>query len=272
MGLEIIIAIATMGGLGFIFAGGLAFADKKLRVEENPLINTVNELLPNANCGACGFAGCYDFAVKVVEGKAVPSGCPVSGNETSIHISDALGIEAGNSVKMIPVILCRGGSSEAVNKIAEYNGPLSCKAMAIVSGGDKLCYYGCSGGGDCSSVCPFGAMLMNGNGLPEVMEKLCTGCGICVKACPRNIIEMHPVDRNVFVFCKNQDDPKRSKEVCSVACIGCGICARKSDGGVEMINNLGIIKYEKFDESKISFEKCSTGAIRKIRYKEISVN
>ncbi|MDP3442295.1 MAG: electron transporter RnfB, partial [Ignavibacteria bacterium] len=85
--------------------------------------------------------------------------------------------------------------------------------------------------------------------------------GICVKACPRNVLEMHPETHNVFVFCKNEDDPKRSKEVCSVSCLGCGICARKSEGGIEMVNNLGIIVYDKLDESKIPFEKCSTGAI-----------
>ncbi|MBS3944067.1 MAG: RnfABCDGE type electron transport complex subunit B [Melioribacter sp.] len=272
MELTIIIAIATMGGLGFIFASGLAFADKKLRVEENPLIGKVNDVLPNANCGGCGSAGCYDFAVKVVDGKALPTGCPVGGEETAITIAEILGVETGTAIKMVPKILCRGGNSEAVKKMTEYYGPISCKAMALVSGGDKLCFYGCLGGGDCVEACPFGAMIMNENELPEVIEEICTGCGICVKACPRNIIEMHPADRNVFVFCKNQDDPKRSKEVCSVACIGCGICARKSDGGIEMVNNLGIINYDKLDDSKIPFEKCSTGAIQKIGGRNIPVN
>lgn len=271
MDITFLIAIATMGGLGFLFAGGLAFADKKLRVEENPLIAHINDILPNANCGACGNAGCYDFAVKVVEGKALPNGCPVGGEEVAQLIAEIMGIEANNTVKMVPRILCRGGNSEAVKKNVRYSGPTDCRAMSIVSGGDKLCFYGCLGGGDCIEACPFGAMIMNENGLPEVIEEICTGCGLCAKACPRNIIEMHPVDRNVFVFCKNQDEPKRSKEVCSVACIGCGICARKSEGGIDMINNLAVINYDKFDESKIPFDKCSTGAIAKI-YESINVN
>lgn len=272
MEFTIIIAIATMGGLGFIFAGGLAFADKKLRVEENPLIGQVNEVLPNANCGGCGSAGCYDFAVRVVDGKVSPSGCPVGGEEAAQIIAQILGVEAGESVKMIPKILCGGGNKEAVKKSADYYGPMSCKVVSLVSGGDKLCFYGCLGGGDCVSACPFGAMIMNENNLPEVIEELCTGCGLCAKACLRNIIEMHPADRNVFLYCKNQDDPKRAKEVCSVSCIGCGICARKSDGGVEMINNLGVINYDKLDVSKIPFEKCSTGAIKYLNGKEIPVN
>lgn len=268
----IILAVITMGGLGLILAGGLAYADRKLRVEENPLIGQINEILPNANCGGCGKAGCYDFAVNVVEGKALVNGCPVGGNETAQKIAEILGLEAGITVKNIPVLLCRGGNSEAVNKMAGYYGPISCKAMHIVSGGDKLCYYGCLGGGDCVDACPFGAMIMNENGLPEVIEELCTSCGNCVKACPRNVLEMHPVDRNVFLFCKNQDDPKRSKEVCTVSCIGCGICARKSDGGVVMTGSLGKINYDLLDESKIPFEKCSTGAIGYKTKNEIPVN
>lgn len=271
MEFSFLIAVVIMGGLGLILAGGLAFADRKLRVEENPLIAQINELLPNANCGGCGNAGCYDFAVKVVEGNAPVIGCPVGGEEVAQAIASLLGVEAGSSVKLVPRILCRGGNYEAVKKNAEYFGPLSCKAMAIVSGGNKMCYYGCLGGGDCVEACPFDAMFINENGLPEVIEELCTGCGICAKACPRDIIEIHPQNRNVFVFCKNQDDPKRAKEVCTVACIGCGICARKSDGGVEMVNNLGIINYDKFDESKIPFDKCSTGAIKKLN-NIISVN
>ena len=77
MDLTIIIAIATMGGLGFIFAGALAVADKKLRVIENPKIAEINDILPNVNCGACGMAGCYDFASNVVDGKAKINDCPL---------------------------------------------------------------------------------------------------------------------------------------------------------------------------------------------------
>lgn len=270
MDMTIIIAIATMGGLGFLFAGGLAIADKKLRVEENPLIAQVNEILPNANCGGCGYAGCYDFAVNLVEGKAKVNGCPVGGNDVAQEMALLMGVDAEASIKIVPRILCRGGNKEAIKKAAEYYGPLSCKAMALVAGGQKECSYGCLGGGDCVNVCTFGAMFMNENGLPEVIEDLCTGCGMCAKACPRDIIEMHPIDREVFVLCKNHDDPKRSKEVCDAACIGCGICARKSDGGVEMVNFLGIMHYDKLDPEKIPFEKCSTGAITRIHKNSIN--
>ena len=261
MDISLIIAIATMGGLAFIFAGGLAFADKKLRVEENPLIAKVNDALPGANCGACGKAGCYDFATNLVEGKAEVNGCPVGGNETARLLAEIMGVEANDTIKYYPRILCKGGISEAATKMTGYYGPLSCTSMDMVSGGDKLCFYGCLGGGDCVEACPFDALFMNDDGIPELIEANCTGCTMCVQACPRDIIEMHPADRNVFVFCKNHDNPKQSKNVCSVSCMGCGICARPSEGGIVMENDLAVINYDKLDESKIPFDKCRTGAL-----------
>ena len=76
---------------------------------------------------------------------------------------------------------------------------------------------------------------------------------------------MHQEDRNVFVFCKNHDNPKQSKNVCSVACMGCSICARPSEGGIVMENDLAVINYDKLDESLIPFEKCRTGALKKLK-------
>ncbi len=259
----LIAAVSTLGGLGIIFAGGLAFADKKLRVEEDPRIDLVQDALPGANCGACGKAGCRDFAESIVNGTAKLNGCSVGGNDTAQRISEILGIEAGITEKKYPVILCRGGNAEAVNKMTKYLGPMSCSAITIVSGGDKLCMYGCVGGGDCVTACPFDAMIMNENGLPEVVKELCTGCGVCAQVCPRNVIEMHPDSHKVFVLCKNHDDPKTAKEVCTVACTGCGICVRKAGDGMSMDNYLPIIDYEKLDPETIPFDKCKSSSIRR---------
>jgi H+/Na+-translocating ferredoxin:NAD+ oxidoreductase subunit B len=261
MDLSLIIALATMGGLGFFFAGALALADKKLSVEEDPRVVDINEILPGANCGACGKAGCYDFAVKVVDGQIAVTGCPIGGQETSEHIARILGVDAGDSVRMVARVLCRGGEHEAANKSTTYNGPWSCAAMALVSGGDKQCLHGCLGGGDCVEACQFDAMIMDENGMPQIIDELCKGCGACVTACPRDVVEMHPEDREIFVFCKNHDDPKTAKKVCVVACIGCGICARKSDGSIVMEDKLAIIDYERLQPELIPFEKCTTGAI-----------
>ena len=261
MDVNVLIAIATMGGLGFVFAGALAIADKKLRVEENPMIGKINDVLPGANCGACGKAGCYDFAVNVVDGTCPVNGCPVGGQECANDIAAILGVEAGTATKIVARVLCHGGSIEAAQKMVEYRGPQSCATMHLVSGGSKACQYGCMGGGDCVDACTFNAIYLNDNKLPEVIDDLCTGCGMCVTACPRDIIELHPADREVFVFCKSHDDPKTSKAVCDVSCMGCGICARKSDGGVLMQDGLAVIDWENFDPDKIPFDKCKTSAI-----------
>jgi RnfABCDGE-type electron transport complex B subunit len=261
------IALFTMGGLGLLFSSILVIADKKLRVQENPLIGQIAELLPNANCGACGFAGCYDFATKIVDGKVELSKCSVCDSDTRDEISRLLGINSSLAEKKIARILCRGDNDAAKRKNVYYIGPNSCSALALM-GGIKLCQYGCLGGGDCVEACPFDAIFMADNGLPVIIEEACTGCGLCAKACPRNIIEIHPVERNVFVFCKSEDDPKTSKEFCKNACIGCGICARKSDGGIEMVNNLAIINYEKLDIYKIPFDKCSTKCLQILNHQQ----
>ena len=265
MEFSLLIAIATMGGMGFVFAGALAIADKKLRVEEDPTIGRINDILPGVNCGACGKAGCYDFAVNVVSGDVAVSGCPVGGQETANDIGRIMGVEAGTATKIVARVLCRGGSIEAARRMIEYRGPQSCATMDLISGGSKMCQYGCMGGGDCVDSCTFNAIYLNDNDLPVVVDDLCTGCGMCVKACPRGIIELHPIDREVFVFCKNEDDPKTAKEVCDVACTGCGICARKSDGGIVMENGLAVIQYDDFDPDIIPFDKCKTTAICYLR-------
>lgn len=262
---SVLMAILTMGGLGFFFSVFLAIANQKLRVEENPLIAKVNELLPGANCGGCGFAGCYDFATKVVEGITSPSKCPVNDPDNAIEIGKLIGIEVDRSTKLVARVLCAGGNYQANRKMVEYYGPMSCSAMHVLSGGEKLCFYGCLGGGDCVQACLFGGIFMNENGLPIIAEDLCTGCGLCANACPRNVIELHPVERKIFVLCKNHDDPKTSTQVCKVACNGCGICARKLDGAVTIVDHLAVINYEALQQNdSFPVEICKSGALVKI--------
>lgn len=262
----LLLAILTMGGLSLFFAIFLAIADKKLRVEENPLIGKINEFLPGANCGGCGFAGCYAFATSVVEGKASPTGCPVNDSDNNVEIGKLMGMEVDSSTKMVARVLCSGGNAEANFKMTEYYGPMSCATMDILSGGEKLCFYGCLGGGDCVVACPFNAIFMNENAIPVVIDELCTGCGLCAKACPRDVIEIHPIDRDTFIFCKNHDDPKTSTQVCKVACSGCGSCARKSDGAIIVSDYLGKIDYGVLERvGKAPIEFCKTGALKQIK-------
>jgi Na+-translocating ferredoxin:NAD+ oxidoreductase RNF subunit RnfB len=156
--------------------------------------------------------------------------------------------------------MCRGTASLARDK-ADYQGPGKCAVQDLVSGGGKACQWGCLGGGDCVDSCDFGALEMGEDGLPFVYDDLCTACAACVTACPRDLFELHPVDREFFVFCKSHDDPKTAKAVCDVSCTGCGICARKSEGAITMVESLAVIDHDAVDPSIIPLEKCKTGAI-----------
>ncbi|RKY51419.1 MAG: electron transporter RnfB [Candidatus Neomarinimicrobiota bacterium] len=259
---SLIYAVLSMGGLGLLLSMGLAIANKKLHVEEDPRIALTIDLLPGANCGGCGYAGCANFAENLVAGKTKIASCPVCTSETAEKIAKLLGIDVKSSERKVAVVKCQGGDS-SVKKKAEYEGIHSCIAATFASGGERACSYGCIGYGDCVGVCPFDAIKMNSERLPVVDREKCTGCGNCVEACPRDVIELHPISHHVFVLCKNRDNPKTSRSVCKHACIGCKICERAVEGkGFIVVDNLAEVDYDKYTKELIlPTEKCPTKAI-----------
>lgn len=259
----ILMAILSMGLLCFVFALLLAVADKKLRVEEDPRVVKVLEALPGANCGGCGFPGCSAFAEQVVAGNAPITGCAPGGPETVEKIAAIMGVEAGSTEKQVAVVLCHGGVKEA-KRSAEYNGIQTCRSANLIGGGGKQCQYGCLGYADCVASCPFDAIYMNDNQLPEVIPEKCTACGNCVEACPRNLIELHPVSHRMFVFCKSQDKGPIAKKACSVACIACRICTKQcpTENGITMDGNLAKINYDICEPAEIVVEKCPMNTIQ----------
>lgn len=254
-----------MAALGLLFSTGLVFAYKKLRVEEDPRIEKVSEMLPQANCGACGYSGCRAFAEAVAKKVVAPSSCPVGGEEVANQIADFLGIEAGKIIKKIALLHCRG-TTEAANPNGTYFGLSSCFASHLV-GGNKQCSFGCLGFGDCVKDCQFDALYMGEEGLPVLIEENCTACGKCVEACPRNLFELHPLDQNIIVFCRSEDRGPIARKVCKNSCIACGICVRACPEAIIMENNLAkIVDYKKIDPEKIpAIEKCPTDSIGRIR-------
>jgi len=251
-----------MGGLGVLFSGGLALANKKLHVEEDPRIGQVTDQLPGANCGGCGYAGCANFAENLVAGKTSLSGCPVCDDDAREEIAKIMGLEAEEGEKLVARVMCQGGNYETAKK-ANYFGVQTCTAAAITGGGEKMCSYGCLGYGECVDACPFDALHMNENGLPVVDEEKCTGCGNCEEACPRGVIEMHPVSDHIFVACRNQDGPKESRKLCLKACVGCSICVRAlADNEMTIENNLARIDYGKYGQgTELPTTKCPTGCL-----------
>lgn len=266
--MEILIPIITMAALGLLFSAGLVVAYQKLKVEENPKVAAVSESLPQANCGACGYAGCQAFAEAVVRGEAEPNGCPVGGAATAQKIAEILGVEVGEIIKKVARLHCRG-TREAAKDRGVYQGLTTCYAANLV-GGNKQCTFGCLGYGDCVRACQFDALFMGADGLPYVIEEACTACGKCVDACPRDLFELHPLEQNILVYCRSRDRGPAAKKACKNACIACGICARACPDAIEMENNLAVIKdYKKILPDQIpAMEKCPTDAIGQLNKAE----
>jgi RnfABCDGE-type electron transport complex B subunit len=266
--MDAFIPILTMGLLGLLFSIGLSLAYQKLKVEEDPKVEKINEILPQANCGACGYSGCRAFAEVVAQGKAEVSGCPVGGDDVSQKIAEIMGTDAGKAERKVARLHCRGDHQAAKDK-GIYLGITTCYAAHII-GGNKQCVYGCLGYGDCVSACPFDAIEMGEEGLPEVDEAKCTACGKCVDACPRNLFELHPVSQNIMVFCRSLDSGAAAKKSCKNACISCGICVRACPEAIVLENNLAKIKdYKKISPEEIpAIEKCPTDAIGQIKKEE----
>ncbi len=259
---SLIYAVISMGGLGLFFSILITLANKKLHVEEDPRIEQVTDLLPGANCGSCGYAGCANFAENLVGGKSLLNDCPVCGNEAAAKIALILGVDVESGERQVAIVMCQGGDGTVRIK-ADYQGIQSCIGATFVSGGERACSYGCMGFGDCCVVCPFDAIHMNEKGIPVVDRGKCTGCGNCAEACPRNIIEMHPISHHVFVLCRNKDNGKSSRAVCSAACIGCKICEKAVDGvGFTVADNLAFVDHSKYTKALVlPTEKCPTKCI-----------
>lgn len=267
----ITIAILTLAGIGLLAALILFFAAKKFHVEEDPRIDQVEEILPGANCGGCGFPGCRGFAEAVV--KADEFGdllCPVGGNETMEKAATILGKTVEKTAPKVAVIRCNG-NCENRPQINIYDGAASCAIASNLYGGETACSYGCLGLGDCVTACQFDALHINEEtGLPEVDEEKCVACGACVTACPKNIIELRkqgPKSRRVYISCANQDKGGVARKACAAACIGCGKCAKECPfDAITIENNLAYIDDDKCRLCRKCVEACPTGAITALNF------
>lgn len=257
-----LIAGGVMLGLGVVLSGVLAIANKKLYVYEDPRIDEVEDLLPRANCGACGLAGCRVFAEAVVKGEVNPAKCSANSPENTAAIADYLGVSVEKGEKRVARLACQGGDHVAWTR-AQYKGMASCQAAALVAGGGKGCAWGCLGFGDCKDACDFGAITMDEHGLPVVDGDRCTACGACVEVCPRDLFSIHPVSHRLWVACMSQTQGEQAEAECAVACTGCGRCvADAPEGLIALKNNLAVIDYSRNNQaSPAAIQRCPTGAI-----------
>ncbi len=259
---SVLVTGAFMAVLGGLLAFFLAIADKRLYVYEDPRIGEVEELLPHSNCGACGTAGCRNFAERVVLGQIEPGSCTVNTSDQNEKIADLLGVAMGDVEKRVARLACAGGKHVAKMR-AQYSGLSSCRAATMAGGGGKSCSWGCLGLGDCADVCEFGAIKMDAQGLPVVDLAKCTACGDCVDICPKNLFSIHGVSHKLWMACRNEQDGDVAEAACEVACTACGRCV--VDGAPELIHlekNLAVIDYARNDSaSRHAIERCPTGAI-----------
>jgi Na+-translocating ferredoxin:NAD+ oxidoreductase RNF subunit RnfB len=241
---NIAVAAGIMGALGTIFGTVLAVSYRFLRVEEDPRLEQVENMLPGTNCGACGEPGCHAFATRLTAGELLPGKCTVSSPDDVEAIAAFLGVDPGAEEKRVARLLCAGGRAQA-KQIAAYEGFESCRAAAIVGGGGKGCSWGCLGLADCEEVCTFDAIQMNANGLPVVDADKCTACNDCVEVCPRDLFELRPISQRLLVQCKTPLAGDEARALCRVACDACGRCAQDAPAGlIRMEANLPVIDGE----------------------------
>lgn len=262
MMIKILTPVIAMAALGLIFGVGLAYALKLFGIQIDPITFMLLSKLPGSNCGACGKAGCAGFAEALKKGEAMPSGCAVSNEEARKSLAEILGIDYNPKVKTIATVLCNGGKNAKDKYI--YKGIRTCKAASLVFGGYKSCSFGCLGLGDCVRVCPFDAIKMTEQNIPEVDPKKCTACGNCAKTCPKNLYELTLIKADFYVKCSSKDPGGITAKVCKSGCIACLKCEKACPiGAIKVKSNLSRIDYEKCQNIGKCFEVCPTKVIQK---------
>lgn len=258
--------ILTLCGLGAISAVILYIVAQKFKVYEDPRIDTVESMLPGANCGGCGFPGCRGFADTLVKSDSLENLlCPVGGGATMSAVAEFLGKTVAVTDARVAVVRC-GGCKAKRPVTNKYDGAQSCTVESSLYVGETGCSYGCLGKGDCVVVCKFDAIYINPETeLPEVDDDKCTACGACVKACPKMIIELRKKgvkNRRIFVSCVNKERGAVARKACEVACISCGKCQKACEfEAITIENNLAYIDFNKCKLCRKCASECPTGAI-----------
>ena len=263
--MQVIIPVAIVAATAFVLAVMLSFASKVFAVETDETFEQLREELPGANCGACGYKGCDDYA-KALSGSDTDdcAKCTVGGKDVAEKLATILGISAESKEARCAVVMCNG-TREATKMIMNYKGMGSCKAAKQLFGGMNSCEFGCIGLGDCERACKFNAITVV-NGIARVHRAECASCGVCVRTCPNHLIRLAPRKNIVFVQCHNTLKGAAAIKNCNNACIGCTKCEKtcKFDA-VHIEDHLAYIDPEKCKNCGMCQKECPTGAIINLR-------
>ncbi|WP_422461500.1 electron transport complex subunit RsxB [Endozoicomonas sp. ALB115] len=180
----VLYAIGALLALALIFGAILGFAAIRFKVEGNPIVDQINEILPQTQCGQCGYPGCRPYAEAIANGDAINK-CPPGGQATINTLADLLDVE--------PEPLDAEHGQESVTKVAFIR-----EAECI----------GCT---KCIQACPVDAILGAAKQMHTVISDECTGCDLCVETCPVDCIEMRPVDITVRTWSWALPQPNHGK-------------------------------------------------------------
>jgi len=267
----VLITIISLSLLAIVSAVILYFVAQKFKVFEDPRIDQVQEILPAANCGGCGFAGCRNFAEALVAAESFDGlNCPVGGSTVMNSAADILGKTSVAVDPKVAVLLCNG-TPEYTPHTSVYDGAGDCRIQHSLYIGETDCSYGCLGNGDCVRACQFEAMYIDPvTNLPVIIDDKCVACGACVKACPRSLIELRKKakkNRKIYVACSNCDKGGPARRACKVACIACGKCVKVCEFGAIVIeNNLAYIDAMKCTFCRKCVSECPTLSIIELNF------
>ena len=264
----IIIPAVIVAVVGLIAAVILTIASKLMYVPVDEKVAAIREVLPGANCGACGFAGCDDYAAAFGENPALSTAlCPVGGSSIASQIAGILGVDAADAEEKVAMVMCQGNYG-VTRQIMEADRIHTCKEAKMFYGGQWACPYGCLGLGDCFNVCKFDAIRVE-NGVARINRDKCVGCGACDDVCPNNIISMVNKKNLVFVACKSMEKGAKTRKTCENGCIGCMKCQKTCKfEAIKVENNVAQVDLEACKNCGLCEKECPTGAIVNYRKKK----
>ena len=253
----IVLPALIVAAVGLIAGIILTIAAKLMFVPVDERVAAIEEVLPGANCGACGFAGCSDYAKALGNDADVSTSlCPVGGAAVASQIAEIMGVAGGDVDPKIAMVMCKG-TLEATRQIEELDRIHSCKSAKMFYGGNWACPYGCLGMGDCADVCQFDAIRVV-DGVAQIDREKCVGCEACMKACPNHIIQMVGKKNLFVVACQSKAKGAQTRK-CQKIC---------KFEAVTVENNLATIDYDKCKNCGMCAKECPTGAILSFRKKK----